>query len=229
MFVFRSPLVAVLISLMAQSALSEISCPPQPGAEIGGIEGEIKLSAGRLLGLTAGDLSIKYKREASELIHRLKATERGVVVGLLAATYCTMLRDSKLTDMAKLGLWGTFVDNVLNPRITPFVGGALASAPKVPTQSSVGSRSFNGYSYPGGRFVKCEVCWVEYKDASGSSPFAVFFEVRRDGEYMILLDASGRGDRAKTIVRLPLVGGSGYWSNELTSPNWTEIGIMKGR
>ena len=112
-----------LAKLVVLSGVPGISfafdCPEMP-ASAGinqNVKSEIEASIGKIAGLRAGELSIKTEVTAKNLYEKYPKIEQLTIAQAMYATYCSMLRYSKISDIEKLDRWERFQSNVL--KFTP--------------------------------------------------------------------------------------------------------------
>lgn len=94
------------------------------------VRSDVEVGVGSLGKLKAGEIGVKTEVVAKTLFDKYPNTDRIVVVQMMAATYCSIIRESKtLKDPEKLRLWQEFSDRVFkfeNPTYNP----ARPPAPK---------------------------------------------------------------------------------------------------
>jgi hypothetical protein len=120
------------------SLFGEIPCPDMPDkiTQVNhDVRSDIQAQVGGLGKLKAGQLGIQTDVVAKNLFDKYPNTDRIIVVQMMAATYCPMVRDDKtLKDSEKRRLWTEFSDRVFkftNPSYKP------SAAPPLKAQSSV--------------------------------------------------------------------------------------------
>ena len=87
------------------------------------VRSDVNASVGSLGKLKAGEVGVKTDVVAKNLFEKYPNTDRIIVVQMMAATYCSLLRDSKtVRDSEKLRLWAEFSERVFkfeNPNYNP--------------------------------------------------------------------------------------------------------------
>jgi hypothetical protein len=78
------------------------------------VKADIQLSVGALGKLKVGDIAGKADVAARSIFEKYPNLDRLVALQTMAATYCSMLRDSKLADVEKISRWETFQAKVLD-------------------------------------------------------------------------------------------------------------------
>jgi hypothetical protein len=108
------------------SAAQDLPCPPMPDkiTQVNrDVRSDVSAGVGSLGKLKAGEVGVKTDVVAKNLFEKYPNTDRIIVVQMMAATYCSLLRDSKaVKDSEKLRLWGEFSDRVFkfeNPGYNP--------------------------------------------------------------------------------------------------------------
>lgn len=127
--------LTVCLSLFAcgVSRAQQLPCPSMPDdiTKVNhDVRSDVQVSVGSLGKLKAGEVGVRTDVVAKNLFEKYPNADRIVVVQMMAATYCSMIRDSKtLKDSEKLSLWSEFSDRVFkfeNPNYIP----ARPPAPK---------------------------------------------------------------------------------------------------
>jgi hypothetical protein len=78
------------------------------------------------------------------------------------------------------------------------------------------------YRHAGGYFALENGEWIEYPSFRGKEHFK-FREVRRDPEYVYLLNLTPRAGRASTmLLRFPVCGGTAQWTYQ-NPQQWTDL------
>ena len=105
---------------------AQLQCPPMPDkiTQVNrDVRSEVEANVGSLGKLKAGQVGVKTEVVAKNLFDKYPNTDRIAVVQMMAATYCSMIRDSKtLKDSEKLRLWEEFSERVFkfeNPSYNP--------------------------------------------------------------------------------------------------------------
>jgi hypothetical protein len=112
-----------------------VVCPEMPTAitEINrNVKSDIAVSVGSLGKVKAGEIAVKTEVEAQGLLSKYPNADRILTLQTMAATYCTMLRNSSIAESEKLDRWERFQNRILDfqkqaPVAMPQV--ASASAP----------------------------------------------------------------------------------------------------
>jgi hypothetical protein len=112
--------------LLIDLSMAEIPCPEMPDkiTQINhDVRSDVDVGIGSLGKLKAGQLGVQTDVVAKNLFDKYPNTDRVIVVQMMAATYCGMLRDStSLKDHEKIQLWSEFLDRVFkfeNPDYKP--------------------------------------------------------------------------------------------------------------
>ena len=107
------------------SRAQQLSCPTMPDiTQVNhDVRSEVQVGVGSLGKLKAGEVGVKTDVVAKNLFDKYPNTDRIAVVQMMAATYCSMIRDSKtMKDSEKLRLWSEFTERVFkfaNPSYVP--------------------------------------------------------------------------------------------------------------
>lgn len=92
-------IVFVVISTFSEAA---IVCPSMPEAITNinrDVKSEIEASAGRLGRVSAGNVAIRTEVVAKSLFDKFPNVDRSLALQTMAATYCSMLKNSNLTEL----------------------------------------------------------------------------------------------------------------------------------
>ena len=120
--------------LAGGAATAQLPCPPMPDkiTQVNhDVRSDVKAGIGTLGKLKAGQLGVETDVVAKNLFDKYPNADRLVVVQMMAATYCPMIRDSKtLKDYEKLRMWSEFSDRVFKFE-NPNYNAAPTPAPKV--------------------------------------------------------------------------------------------------
>ena len=115
-----------LILSVGISAAQDLPCPAMPDkiTQVNrDVRSDVNASVGSLGKLKAGEVGVKTDVVAKNLFDKYPNTDRIIVVQMMAATYCSLLRDSKtVRDSEKLRLWAEFSERVFkfeNPNYNP--------------------------------------------------------------------------------------------------------------
>src|ERR1700724_3543877 len=99
-------------SILAPRASSGLTCPPMPDkvTQVNrDVRSDVHADVGALGKLKTGQVGIETEVVAKNLFDKYPNADRLLVVGMMAATYCSMIQDSKtLKDTDKLRLWSEF-------------------------------------------------------------------------------------------------------------------------
>jgi hypothetical protein len=119
-------LLGGFIFTVSVSAAQQPVCPPMPDkiTQVNrDVRSEVDADIGSLGKLKTGHVGVKTDVVAKNLFEKYPNTDRVVVVEMMAATYCSMIRDSKtLKESEKLSLWSEFSERIFkfeNPSYNP--------------------------------------------------------------------------------------------------------------
>src|SRR5262249_1259921 len=117
---------ATLLIFGVVSSQAQIPCPAMPDkiTQVNrDVRSDVQVGIGSLGKLKAGELGIKTDVVAKNIFDKYPNTDRIVVVQMMVATYCPMIRDDKaLKDAEKRRLYSEFSDRVfkfVNPSYSP--------------------------------------------------------------------------------------------------------------
>ena len=125
--------------------MADIPCPPMPDAVTQvnrNIKSDINASVGSIGKVKAGDVGIKTEVEALNLFGKYPSVDKLLTLQTMSATYCQMLRSSKISDTEKLDRWERFQEK-------RFAIEPLSSPPQKltsPTQATASGSSPNASS-----------------------------------------------------------------------------------
>lgn len=143
----------VVVSSLSSSSPAQIPCPPMPDkiTQVNhDVQSDVQLGIGSLGKLQAGQLGVKTDVIAKNLFDKYPNADRVIVVQMMAATYCPMIRDDKtLKDGEKRQLWSEFQDRVFkfaNPSYSPSPAQRPKSKPNV--SHDAGQQSSSTSSQP---------------------------------------------------------------------------------
>jgi hypothetical protein len=122
-------LLGLPILIVSTSTAQQMPCPEMPDkmTQVNhDVSSDVKAQVGSLGKLKAGEVGVKTDVVAKNLFDKYPNIDRVVVVQMMAATYCPMIRGSKdLKDSEKRRLWSEFSE-----RAFKFVNPAPPPAPK---------------------------------------------------------------------------------------------------
>lgn len=116
----QSPLFRlILASFLCWSTYSYagIPCPSMPSAvtEVNrDVVSDVKGAAGVLGPIKGGEIGVRTEIVAKNLFEKYPNVDQLLTLQTLAATYCAMLRESRISDPEKLDRWELFQERVLN-------------------------------------------------------------------------------------------------------------------
>jgi len=107
------------------SAAQDLSCPDMPDkiTQVNrDVRSDINAGVGSLGKLKAGEVGVRTDVVAKNLFDKYPNADRVMVVQMMAATYCSLLRRSTLRDSEKLRRWEEFTERAYkfeNPNYNP--------------------------------------------------------------------------------------------------------------
>jgi hypothetical protein len=153
----RSHLVTVWLLLggpilAVSAATGQLSCPQMPDkiTQVShDVRSDVEVGVGTLGKLKAGQLGVKTDVIAKNLFDKYPNIDRLVVVQMMSATYCEMIRDSRtLKDSEKIHLWSEFSDRVFK-FVNPTYNAPPAQAPKSKKNPTPANKSNPASAGPG--------------------------------------------------------------------------------
>ncbi len=179
-------LLSGLILSVCLAAAQTLTCPQMPDkvTQVNhDVQTGVSAGVGSLGKLKAGELGLKTDVIAKNLFDKYPNVDRVMVVQMMAATYCSLLRDSKsATDSEKLRRWEAFTDRAYKfydpkydptphlPRRSTEKGASdqKSSSPSVPNAFSiVGSGGFISTAYASG------MLWGPFAGTNKMTPISI--------------------------------------------------------
>jgi hypothetical protein len=144
---FFGVLLGFLVVTASTLRAQQLSCPTTPDSVTTvhhDVHSDVQVSVGSLGNLKAGDARVETDVVASNLFGKYPNTDRILIVQMMAATYCSMIRDSTTTkESDKLLLWAQFSERIFrfeNPDYHPaHATQRPATQPQVTQQSTGGT------------------------------------------------------------------------------------------
>jgi formylglycine-generating enzyme required for sulfatase activity len=118
-------------------AKGDMPCPPMPAAVTTiahDVKSDIDASVGSLGKLKVGQIGAKTDVVAKSIFEKYSNLDRLLALQTMAATYCALLRESKLSDIEKLDRWDAFQTKVLDMKEH-----ADSEGKKIPVKPAVGA------------------------------------------------------------------------------------------
>ncbi len=116
-------MILLLLILYSNDSIATITCPLMPTSVTDvnrDIKSDINASAASLWKVKAGEVSTKTEITAKNLFEKYPNIDKLITLQTMAATYCTMLRDTKtVSEKEKLDRWERFQEKVLSLQSSP--------------------------------------------------------------------------------------------------------------
>lgn len=118
----RFLLFVALLTTFHTNGIAAISCPPMPAAVTDvnrDIKSDISASVGKLGPVKAGEIGTKTEVIAKNLFEKYPNIDKLLALQTMAATYCSMLASSSISDSEKITRWEKFQERVLELKTRP--------------------------------------------------------------------------------------------------------------